>query len=198
MVSRKAAIKTFVYDFFAGALSTNDSGDLLFDYSSGEREHYSSNFHRIPISQGYWSSKTDGLNLVRFIFISESAIQSLSFYDRNAYKYPKTEQLLFISIGCTSRFPTALIALCKGKKVSFLFSSDILDIITQVKLCFFLKSRKIFITISNEMVFCSYNEKFLSAMQPKITLRLLLNYFQLRSEYCTNRHSPSTRIELVK
>jgi hypothetical protein len=129
----RLGVRPEVQEFFSPFYSS-DSGDLLFK-QGGYCEHYGFAFHRVPPGGDFWLAGELNLALVNQVFISASAIDAIAFLHFHGYALTKWDNSLFVATG-TNPSTTQLRWISeelKGKKLTMLFSKDMLGSIADLK-----------------------------------------------------------------
>lgn len=151
---------------------TDQLGNLIFDYGTAQIEHYSASFHLVPVRAGIWQSKSADLNLVREVFLCTSAMDGVAFLYFHGHRYPRHEELLFISMGCCFSFPAELMSLVNKAALNLVGSHDITDRIIFLKFCLAIRN----------LVFCvKFDEGLISAGSGTDVFRMTIEKFTLRA-----------------
>lgn len=159
---------------------TDDQGNLIFHYGQGLIEHYSPNFHLVPILAGTWQSKNADLNIVREIFLCTTAMDGIAFLYFHAHRYPRHEELLLISLGCCYSFPTELTSIVNKATINFINTNDLTGRITALRFCIDRLNLVFRLKLSDGFIIVDSGFDVLSLPLGEFSLKTFFAHFKIR------------------
>jgi len=133
-----------VQSFFKPYLKA-ENNTILFDYWS-DFEHASESFHRIPVTESYWTAGE--VRTATDIFISGSAMDAIAWLDLNHTRYRQLTNLFFISTGSVpNKCHAELIQKhTPKKKLHFIYSKNDLGVVCDLKIASFIRDKPLAIS----------------------------------------------------
>jgi len=130
----RLGIRPEVAECFRPFYSSDDAGNLIFDYGDGQ-EHYGFAFHHIPVSDNFWMAGNLELPQARRVILCASALDAVSWLNKKAASLSGMDNLFFLSLGAAVR-QSHLRWINKnliGKSCTLVFGNDLLGRIADVK-----------------------------------------------------------------
>jgi len=124
-----------VQKFFSRFYTTDELSNLLFSYGDGF-EHFGFAFHKVPLSANFWFAGINNFSQVRQVMICSSAMEAVSWLNKNYLSFSSPDNLLFLSPG-TGVHDTHLRWLSQnltGKTFTLVFGRDVLGRVADLKI----------------------------------------------------------------
>jgi hypothetical protein len=127
-------VRPEVQSFFAPYFSVDKTGNLVFAYPDGV-EHFGFAFHKVPVSDHFWLAGERVISRIRQVFVCASAMDAIAWLHWNYYAFGDLDNLLFLSCGTTVNAAQTgwLQEFLARKKITLLFSGDLLGRICDLK-----------------------------------------------------------------
>jgi hypothetical protein len=182
-------VKPEVQEFFCEYYTEDISGNLIFHY--GElTEHFGFAFHRIPVSEKLWIAGNYNFSLIRQVVICSSAMEAISWLNKNYYSFPAVDNLLFLSAGAgvDTRHIRWINQNLAGKEFILVFGRDVLGRIADVKLAAGIRGWPVKLYNENDDIIVSFRSQTFSFSQEIFSL----NAFEKAAKYRFNipAHKP--------
>jgi hypothetical protein len=132
-----------VQDFF-------NCRELRFDFGD-EVELFGHGFHMVPNTSSLWVA---GQGTGRFVIVTSSAMEAISFLTCNKRHYPAFESLTFIAIGCLPHEKQAFWIKKRFPKSKFIlvFGNDLLGRLADIKIAAGLSKKTIRLILLNSKI----------------------------------------------
>jgi len=150
-------VKPEVQKFFKPHYTLDKLGNLVFPYGD-LLEHFGFAFHRVPVSEYLWIAGNTNYSQVRQVIICSSAMEAISWLNKNYYSFPNTDNLLFLATGAGVQ--TGHISWIKAhlhrKNFCMVFGSDLLGRIADLKMATGIRSWPVEIYHENHKITVSF------------------------------------------
>ncbi|RBQ08974.1 hypothetical protein DRW42_07130 [Pedobacter miscanthi] len=174
---------------------TDISGSLIFDYNSGESEHFGENVHLVPLNGGFWSSRLVDLNIISHIYICSSAMEAIAFIHFNSSRFSKPDGLLFIAISSCYNYPESIVRRLGKVRVNLVLGNDLIDNLRAIKFCMDYKGIQVQFLTENEQVVFKVAERCFSLSQPGLSLRRFFLLAKIRPFF--RQYIPKSKISFL-
>ncbi|HTD98513.1 MAG TPA: hypothetical protein VK668_04480 [Mucilaginibacter sp.] len=146
-----------VQSFFKPYLTI--TGETLIFNHGNAYEHVSADFHKIPITEEFWTAGE--LTLATDIFICGSAMDAIAWLNLNGHRYRQFQTLCFISTGNVphSYHAETIQKYMPKKKLHFLFSKDSLGAICDLKFSSFIRNKPLKISYEEQRYEVNFENK---------------------------------------
>lgn len=156
----KLGILPLVQDFFEPWYTTDETGNLVFSYGD-EAEHFGFAFHRVP-AEGYWQAGNSNESIIRYVFLCDSAMESIAYFSLNFHAFRQTEQCLFMA------GHPELNSI--GKSCSLVFGNDLLGRVRDLKTAAAIRRQPLAVSLSDETVHIRFRQKNYQILQNQFSL----------------------------
>jgi len=147
--------------FFRPSYRVLPDGSLQFPFG-GQHEHFSSNFHRVPVTAYPWTAGHGPLHFIAF-----SAMECIAYLSINAHRYHDYSVLQFTATGITPQVPR----LNTGFKTCLLTGSDLLGRLNAIRFAASLRNKHIAIRyLSKEKYLFCHNGRKIILREPLVSL----------------------------
>ncbi len=164
-------VRPEVQEFFKPNYTVDRLGNLVFPY--GEPfEHFGFAFHKVPASEHLWIAGNTNYSQVRQVIICSSAMEAISWLNKNYHSFPITDNLLFLATGAGVQ--TKHILWIKvhlpGKEFYMVFGRDMLGRIADVKTAAGLRGWPLEIYHEGDNIVVSFRSRIFVFNQEKFSL----------------------------
>ncbi|TSJ44402.1 hypothetical protein FO440_09545 [Mucilaginibacter corticis] len=164
----KPEVQRFVRPFY----SIDAIGNLLFAYGE-DREHFGFAFHKVPVTDGLWLAGNVVFSQVCLVILSASALDAVSWLNKNLPAFPQTGNLLLVSLGAGISEAQVLWIRkhLAGKQYCLSFGNDLLGRMADLKLAAALRGwpLSVFLT-EKEMVMVDFRSRHFVFSQENLSL----------------------------
>ena len=129
-------VPKLLQEFFRDSFETDASGNLVFDYGEGKKEHFGLDFHLVPSVTGFWTAGCLEYKQVKEVFICCSAMEAIAYLRFNLHRFPSLDNLLFLSPGSCLHLDHCVFIqeTFSNTKFNLIFPDDIIGRLTCLKL----------------------------------------------------------------
>jgi hypothetical protein len=168
----RLGVRPEVQRFFRPFFTTDALGNLVFAYG-GECEHFGFAFHRVPVTDGVWLAGNLAFSQVRLVILSASALDAVSWLNKNGAAFPHTDNLLFVALGAGMSDLQVLWLRehLMSRQFRLLFGRDLLGRMSDLKLAAAIKGWSLSVYLDeDEQVTFIFRSRILSLSQKNFSL----------------------------
>jgi len=182
-VFKQLGISSHVRDVFSPYMIFDAVEELRFNYGY-QQELFGVNRHLVPVTDACWFAGQWNPSRISHVFMAESAMEMIAFFERKTHMYKNTDQLLFIATGLSpsKKLLAEIGELFKARKFTIVHDNDLLGRVWSVKVAGWLFGKQFKIKylpgykIKVYYLDCYYclpeNEFNLNQVQLKLGMRL--------------------------
>lgn len=154
----RLGIPKAVQEFFRYSFETDASGNLVFDYGEGKKEHFGLDFHLVPSVTGFWTAGCLEYQQVKEVFVCCSAMEAIAFLRFTLHRYPSLDNLLFLSLGSCLLLEhyVCIQETFSNTKFNLIYPDEIIGRLTCLKLALAISRQPVRISLIDENVIIGF------------------------------------------
>jgi hypothetical protein len=170
-------------------------GSLIFDYNSGQSEHFGEKGHLVPLYGGFWSSRSVDLNIISQVYICSSAMEAIAFICFNSSRFNRPFELLFIAIGPHYAYPEEIFKELGKVKINLVLGNDLIDVLRAIRFCMEYRGIKVYFILQDELVVFRFTERIFFISQHRLSLRQFFLSAKIRPFF--RQYLPKSKISFL-